>query len=255
MQIRETIAEIQFNRPAVLNAIDLDTALTLNAVLKQIRSIPDVRTVVLKGSGRGFMAGGDLSYFERANRYAPTASRRLLEPMHEAIRNLADLPCPVIASVHGPVAGAGMSLAMIADLCVAAQSARFNLAYLGIGNSVDCGASWSLPRLVGLRKAMEIALLCETLTASDAQRTGIVNFVVSDDQLAAETESLARRIAALPPTAATSVKRQFNSSFQHSLKEQLDHELSAFVRNAKTADFMEGVRAFLQKRAPHFTGQ
>lgn len=200
------------------------------------------------------MAGGDLSYFHRAPN-AALAARRVLKPMHEAVQMLAELPCPVIASVHGPVAGGGMSLAMGADLCIAAAATTFNLAYARIGNSLDCSASWTLPRLVGLRKAMEIALLSDTIGANEAHRLGLVNFLAPDETLDEQTRALAVRVAHLPPLAAAAIKRQLNASFHRSLQEQLDDELDSFVRNAGTADFKEGVAAFLLKRAPKFAGR
>jgi len=254
LQIEESIATIRFNRPEALNAIDLGAARALRSQIKEIRSTSGIRAVILKGSGRGFVAGGDLAYFKQANRNASYAARRVLEPLNEAVQTLAEMPCPVIASVHGPVAGAGMSLAMIADLCIAAKSSKFNLAYARIGNSLDCSASWTLPRLVGLRKAMEIALLCDTLSADDAEKLGIVNFVVSDDELESQTMRLASRVARMPPLAAAAIKRQLNASFQRSLKEQLDSEMTSFIINARSMDFIEGVSAFLEKREPEFVG-
>jgi 2-(1,2-epoxy-1,2-dihydrophenyl)acetyl-CoA isomerase len=252
--IRDKIAEIRFNRPTRLNAIDLEMARGLRSVLQEIRESAQIRVVVLRGSGRGFVAGGDLSYFHKADRNAPAAARRLLQTMHEAIQMLGELSCPVVASVRGPVAGAGMSLSMIADLCIATSSSTFNLAYAKIGNSPDCGASWTLPRLVGSRKAMEMALLCDTVGAAEAHRLGIVNFIVPDDELDARTDSLAERIASLAPLAVSAIKRQINASFQQSLKAQLDIELTSFVRNAGSRDFLEGVAAFLQKREAVFEG-
>ncbi|KHK59545.1 enoyl-CoA hydratase [Burkholderia sp. A9] len=254
LDIQDAIAEIQFNRPDTLNAIDVATARALLAAVGEIQGARNIRAVVLRGRGRGFMAGGDLAYFRRAPDPA-CAARRLLEPMHEAVRLLAALPCPVIASVHGPVAGGGMSLAMAADLCIAATSTTFNLAYARIGNSLDCSASWTLPRLVGLRKAMEIALLCDSIGANEAHRLGLVNFVAPDETLDEQTHALAVRVAHLPPLAAAAIKRQLNASFHRSLHAQLDGELDDFVRNAGTADFTEGVAAFLLKRAPRFEGR
>ena len=148
----DTVVHLRFNRPAVLNAIDIDTA---NAFLDACRALagdPTVRVVVISGAGRAFVSGGDLQLFRKD---AVETAAALIDPIHAAVALLATLRAPVVASVHGVVAGAGLSLAAGADLAIAAEGTRFNLAYVNVGTSCDAGASWSLPRLVGLRRALE----------------------------------------------------------------------------------------------------
>lgn len=254
LDIDAGIADIRFNRPQCLNAIDLDAAVAFRAAVVDATAHPDVRVIVLSGEGRAFVAGGDLAYFRAAGQQAPQAARRLIVPMHEAIARLSAASQPVVASLHGAVAGAGMSIAMLADIAVAADDCIFNLAYVNVGNSPDCSATWSLPRLVGLKKAMEIALLGDSVAADEALRLGLVNRVVPRAELSAQTRRLAARLAAAAPLALASTKRQLRASLQRTLPEQLDDEAASFAGNAASADFHEALAAFFEKRRPEFTG-
>lgn len=240
------IVHVRFNRPEVLNAINVEMAQAFLAVCQALAAEGSLRVVVLSGAGRAFVSGGDLSVFRQSPAEAAPA---LIEPMHTAIRALADLGAPVVASLHGAVAGAGLSLAAAADLAIAAEGTRFNLAYVNVGTSCDLGATWSLPRLVGLRKALEIALLGDTFTADEAWRIGLVNRVVAAESLEAETEALARRLASRAPIAVGHIKRLMRESFGRDLRTQLDHERDAFAACAATEDFREALAAFFQKRA------
>jgi 2-(1,2-epoxy-1,2-dihydrophenyl)acetyl-CoA isomerase len=243
------VVHLQFNRPAVLNALDRATAQAFVHACRELHADHTVRAVVLSGAGRAFMAGGDLAELHGD----PTGGAiGLLGPAHEAVVLLAELPAPVIAAVHGAVAGAGMSLALACDLVLAADDARFTLAYVKIGASCDVSASWSLPRLVGLRKAMEIALLSEPIDAAEALRLGLVNRVVPATELPAQAMALAQRLANGPTPAIGNLKRLLRTSFDHDLRGQLDAERSAFLACAASADFAEGVDAFLARRKPEF---
>jgi 2-(1,2-epoxy-1,2-dihydrophenyl)acetyl-CoA isomerase len=240
----------------VLNAIDVPTAVALrDAVRGATRDDAAVRVIVLSGEGRAFVAGGDLAYFRDAGDNAPQAAAELIAPMHEAVMALAAARQPVLASLHGAVAGAGMSLAMAADLAIAADNTVFNLAYAKVGATPDCSASWTLPRLVGLRAAMEIALLADSLDATEALRLGLVNRVVPLDELQAETAKLARRLAGGAPLALAGIKRLLRDGLDRSLSEQLAAEQAAFVAGAATQDFHEALRAFFGKRKPVFQGR
>jgi 2-(1,2-epoxy-1,2-dihydrophenyl)acetyl-CoA isomerase len=243
------IARLQFNRPAQLNALDRATAQAFAQACRDLASDHSVRAVIIDGAGRAFTAGGDLAEL----RADPTgAAIGLIGPMHEAIVLLAEMRAPVIASLHGAVAGAGMSLALACDFAIAAEGTRFTLAYASIGTSCDLSGSWSLPRLVGLRKALEIALLSEPFDAAEALRLGLINRVVSAAELEAQTLALARRLASGPALAIAQLKRLMHISFEHDLRGQLDAERAAFLRCAATHDFAEGIDAFLAKRAPKF---
>ena len=243
------IAHIRFNRPASLNAIDVPLALAFHEGCRRIADDPLARVVVLSGEGRAFMAGGDLA----AMAVDPQGvARQLIASMHGGIEILAGLPAPVIASLHGAVAGGGLGLALACDLAIAAEGTRLNLAYPKIGTSSDCATSWALPRLVGLRKALEIALLSEPIEAQEALRLGLLNRVVPADRLQSETLALARQLADGPREALARLKRLIRDAGQRDLPAQLDAEAESCVACAGTADFAEGVAAFLQKRAPRF---
>lgn len=255
LSIAEGVASIRFQRPGVLNAIDVPTAIALRDAVWAAIGDAAVRVIVLSGEGRAFVAGGDLAYFRDAGDNAPQAAAELIGPMHEAVLALADCRQPVLASLHGAVAGAGMSLAMAADLAIAADDAVFNLAYAKVGATPDCSASWTLTRLVGLRAAMEIALLADSLSASEALRLGLVNRVVPLGQLQDETARLAHRLAGAAPLASAGIKRLLREGLDRSLPEQLAAEQAAFVAGAATQDFHEALDAFFGKRKPVFQGR
>lgn len=245
------IAHLRFNRPPSLNALDSAMAKTLLAATEELARDKSVRAVVLSGEGKGFMAGGDIGQMKTDPQAIP---RDLIDPLHAALSNLASLDAPVIASVHGVVAGAGLSVMLSADLAIAAEGTRFVLAYLNLGASCDGGSSFALPRVVGLRKAMEIALLNETFDAAEALRLSLVNRVVPAVELAAETNKLAQRLANGPTLAVGRIRRLMRQSFSSDFATQLDAEKDAFAASTTTRDFAEGVRAFLEKRPPRFEG-
>ena len=245
------IVRLHFNRPAVLNALDRVTAQAFVHACRDIAADHSVRAVIVGGSGRAFMAGGDLAELRADPTGAPLA---LIGPMHEAIVLLAEMRAPVIASLQGAVAGAGLSLALACDFALAAEGTRFTLAYVNIGASCDLSGSWSLPRLVGIRKAMEIAMLGEKFDAAEALRLGLVNRVVPAAELEAQTLELAQRLERGPAAAIAQLKRLMRTSFEHDLRGQLDAERSAFLACAATADFAEGLDAFIAKRPPNFGG-
>jgi 2-(1,2-epoxy-1,2-dihydrophenyl)acetyl-CoA isomerase len=244
------VAHIRFARPAALNAIDLELAEAFRDAVAAVP--PTAGALVLSGEGRGFMAGGDVQAMRAAGEDAPALTARIIDAMHPAILALAALPCPVIASVQGPAAGAGLSLALGADLLIAAEDARFTLGYLGIGAPPDCGGSHALLRHLGLRRAMGFALLGETLDANAALALGLAHRVVRRDALEAETAKLAQRLAAGPRGAIAATKRLLRAAAETPLAAQLDAEREAFLASAATPDFREGVAAFLERRAPRF---
>ena len=246
------IATLQFNRPESMNALDLPTSQALLTAVKTIAQDGGVRAVLLKGSGRAFVAGGDLALL-RAN--PVEGAKVLLEPLNEALTVLQGLDAPVIAQVHGAAAGAGLSLMLMCDFVLAAEGTKFNLAYINLGTSCDVGASWALPRLVGLRHALEIALLGDTFGTDDALRLGLVNRVLPAAELDAATQALAERIAAGPTVAYGHMRRLMRSSFDRGLPEQLAAEAASFDACAHTQDLREGIEAFFGKRRPRFGGR
>lgn len=245
------IAHLKLNRAQQGNAIDLPLARAFRDACSAISTDPGVRVVILAAEGKNFGVGGDLAALRSGG---VAAANEIIGPMHDALRMLAEMDAPVVARLQGNVAGGSMSLALACDLAIAAEDTRFNLAYVRIGASCDLSASWSLPRLVGLRNAMAIALLGDSIDAAEALRLGLVNKVVPADKLDETVSQVAQRLAAGPTRAIGRLKHLMRDSLQRTLDAQLDAERDAFVASAGTADFAEGIDAFFAKRPASFSG-
>ncbi len=245
------VATLMFNRPEAMNALDVATAQAFHAACRALATDAGVRCVVVRGEGRSFGVGGDLAAMVGD---ATGVADKLIESMHAGVQLLATMDAPVIASLHGAVAGGSMSLAAACDLAIAAENTTFNLAYARIGASSDLSSSWHLPRLVGLRNALQIALLSDSFSATEALRLGLVNRVVPAADLEHETMALARRLASGPTLAYGRLKRLFRQSFENDLPAQLDAESEQFRASTRTRDFAEGLTAFFAKRPPAFEG-
>lgn len=254
LSVDRGVATISLNRPQVLNAMDGEMMQQLRPIAESVQRDPAVRAVVLRGEGPAFMAGGDVSVFHSRLKELPELIVHWGREMHFAFLALRRMGKPVLASVHGAVAGAGFSLMCAADLAIAAADTRFTLAYANIGASPDGGSTHFLPRLVGYRKAMELALLPDRFDAEAARALGLVNWVVPGDELAGETAKIARRLADGPTSAFAETKRLMNRSLETAIETQMEEELQAFARCARTADLKEGVSAFVEKRKPVFKG-
>ena len=253
------IARITLNRPDVLNALNDELCEALDTTLAHVEREPETRVVVLQGAGGYFMAGGDLRSFHGLLERTPEERRQHFETMidrvHRIIRIMRRMPQPVIARVDGAAGGFGLSLVLACDLAIASADSIFTMAYCRIGTSPDGSSTWFLPRTVGAKKAMELALLGDRFGAREAGRLGIVNRVVSPHRLDEEIEALARRLAAGPARAYANTKRLLGASGHTSLEEQLQAEGEMFADCAATEDFAEGIRAFVEKRRPTFTGR
>jgi 2-(1,2-epoxy-1,2-dihydrophenyl)acetyl-CoA isomerase len=246
------VAHIRFNRPQALNAIDVEMAEAFYKACKQVATDPLVRAVWITAAGRAFMAGGDISAMARN---PETIAQDLITNMHGALRVLAQLDAPVVASVQGAVAGGGLGLVLGgADLIVAAEGTKFGIAYPLIGASCDCSTSWALPRIVGLHKALELALLGDTVDATQALTLGLCNRVVPAAELDEVSETLVTRLASGPTRALGKLRRLVRASVNTSFDVQLDEEAKGFCACATTADFKEGVDAFISKRKAFFQG-
>jgi len=250
------VATITLNRPDALNALNRELTLGLRDAVFSAENDAAVRCLVIRG-GEHFMAGGDLKWFHQLVKGAEPARLRVhfeafISEVHPLIVSLRRMPKPVIASVRGAAAGFGMSLMMACDLAIAADSAYFTLAYTSIGVSPDGGSTFALPRTVGPKKAMEIALLGERFDATTAERLGLVNRVVPAATLDEETAKLAARIANGPSAAYARTKALLNGSLEHSLETQLQREAEAFAQCASEPDFSAGLLAFLEKRKPQW---
>jgi 2-(1,2-epoxy-1,2-dihydrophenyl)acetyl-CoA isomerase len=256
---RDGVATITFNRPQVRNAIDQDKIWMLQEALATLELDHDTRVIVLTGAGDHFLAGGDVTFFEKSLTWSAEERRRQFEAVvlriNPVMLTLRRMPQPVIASVRGAAAGWGVSLVMASDLAIAAEDARFVFAYTLIGACPEGSGSYFLPRTLGAKKAMELALLSERVGAAEALQLGLVNRVVPGAQLEEATHELALRLAAGPTLAYGITKRLINRGLSNTLEMQLQAEAEAFAECATTEDFAEGVRAFLQHRKPSFAGR
>jgi 2-(1,2-epoxy-1,2-dihydrophenyl)acetyl-CoA isomerase len=248
------VARVTLNRPEAGNALDPSLAAALADAAEALHGRDDVRVAVLAAAGPMFCVGGDLVFMAAAGEDVGSAVHALATDFHRAIEALATLPAPVLTVVQGVAAGGGMGLVTVADLVLAGASARFTMAYTAAGLSPDGGTTYALPRLVGRRRAAELALLNERLDAQQARELGLVSRVVPDADLAAEADALAARLAAGPAGAYAAVKRLLAAADAATLPEQLAAEADAIAANAGSADGREGVAAFLEKRPPAFGG-
>ena len=261
LDIADGVATLTLNRPAVLNALNNALGEALEKALTQVEKDAAVRVVVIKGAGDAFMAGGDIGYFQR--KLAEHADRTHLKPVIAELVGRAQrlalilrrMPKPVIAAVHGGCAGFGLSVMLACDLAIAADHAKFTLAYVHLGTTPDGGASFHLPRIVGQKRAAEIALLGDRFGAVEAERWGLVNQVAPLAELEARTAKLAGRLARGPAQAYARTKALLNASNGNDLQAQLDAEAESFASSAITDDFAIGVNAFLEKKPPAFTGK
>ena len=253
LSVEGGIATIALNRPHVMNAMDGEMMRQLRPVTEAVEKDAAVRAVVLRGEGAAFMAGGDVAVFHQHLAELPELIVTWGREMHAAFLALRRMGKPVLASVHGAVAGAGFSLMCAADLAIAAVDTRFTLAYANIGASPDGGSTYFLPRLVGYKKTMEMIMLPDRFDAETARLHGLVNWVVPNEKLPAETMRIAQRLAAGPTRAYAEAKRLVNQSLDP-LDAQMEEELQAFSRCARGADLKEGVTAFVEKRKPVFRG-
>jgi 2-(1,2-epoxy-1,2-dihydrophenyl)acetyl-CoA isomerase len=254
LHVEARVAFVTFNRPERLNAIDLAMARALREVVEGLSSRDDVRAVVVRGAGAAFVAGGDITLFGGDREAAAATISELIDHFHAATVGLQRLPAPVIASVNGAAAGGGFSLALGADIRIAADTATFTPAYLRLGTSPDGGGTFFLPRLVGASKALEIFLLGGMYSAADALHLGFVNRVVPAADLERETAQLAAAIARGAMPAVARAKALMIGCDLDALERQLKAEKEAFLTCVRSRDFEEGVAAFLSKRPPRFTG-
>jgi len=240
------VATLTFNRPGAFNALDVELAEALRDSCRALSTDDAVKVVVLRGAGRAFMAGGDLN----AMRESPIdALNQLIPPVHEAVELITAMPKPVLAVVHGAAAGAGLSIALAADFVLMAESARFSFAYSDIAASGDAGITWSLPRLLGLRRALQIAMLGGAITPQQALDWDLITEVVPADALDERTDALAAQLAARPTYALGRIKQLLRTSSEYSLNEQLQREHQAFLDCAGQPAFVQAVENFFSRRS------
>lgn len=246
------IARLSLNRPQAGNAMD-------GAMIRELRDAAHAiakaqpRAVILSAKGKQFCSGGDLRSFEELGPVIRDELRELTLIYHEAVTVLTSLDAPLIAAVQGPAAGAGLSLVCMCDFAVAASQAVFTAAYTRVGLSPDGGLSYHLPRIIGLRRALDLVLTNRFFSAGEALELGIVNEVVTAERLEARTTELAAQLASGATAALGQSKRLLRSSMDRDLAQQLEQESLGFASIAATADAAEGRAAFLEKRPPVYT--
>jgi len=256
LRIEDGVAEITLNRPDRLNAWNAQFGDELREALLKDAGQDSVRSVLITGAGRGFSSGADLKEMleQGAAGEIPDVGEMLRTRYHPIIKGIRELPKPVVAAVNGPAVGIGCSLALACDLIWAAESAVFGLAFVNIGLVPDGGSTFLVPVAAGKARALEMALLGEPIPAARALEWGLINRVVPDDKLIEEARDLARKLAQGPTRSYANSKRALNNSFLKIMDEQLDLEADMQGQMVKTADVIEGVSAFVEKRDARFTG-
>ena len=254
--LSDNIATVTLNRPDVLNAVNETMGRELLAALKAAGQDDEIRCLIITGRGRAFSAGEDIQdlrgQYERGEN--PRLGQRLLYKYNPIIRSIRQTPKPIIAAINGVAAGAGAGIAYACDIRTAADTAKFIQAFLRVGLAPDSGTSFFLPRLVGLAKALELSLTGDELTSKDAERLGLVAKVVPADQLIPTTREIATKLARGPTKAIGLTKRALNKSVGSDLEGVLEYESYLQEIAGATADHIEAVRAFFEKRKPSFKG-
>jgi 2-(1,2-epoxy-1,2-dihydrophenyl)acetyl-CoA isomerase len=260
--LNDGVLTLTLNRPDVLNALNAPLLAELRTALNAAATDPNVGVLVLRGAGRGFCAGGDLRSGATERPAGGDEGLDGFEAWSASLRDVMEVsrmihrfPVPTIASLHGPAAGAGLSLATACDLRIAATNASFTTAFIKVGFSGDFGITYFLTRLVGTAKARELMYLSDKVGAAEALRIGLVQRVVADDELSAATREIAGRIASGPRVAYRYMKRNLNVAEEGALETVLDTEALHLTRTRYTEDHREAARAFAEKRPPAFKGK
>lgn len=249
------IATITLNRPEAFNALNMQLAREFHEAVVTCSEDQAVRVVVVTGNGKAFCAGGDVKGFCDRIETIGTHVKLLTTELHGAVSRLVRMAKPTITAVNGVAAGGGLSLALAGDLVLATASARFTMAYTQIGASPDGSSSFTLPRLVGVKRALELTLLNPVLTAHEAMEWGLVNRVFADDTFHQEVRHIASQLAQGPTLAYGRAKALFYGSSSETLETQMEHEAQLIAASGHTADFREGIFAFAEKRQPTFQGR
>ena len=256
LEMRGSICLLTLNRPDRLNALTVQVAREFNAAVSEARE-RGARVIVLTGSGRAFCAGGDLREMQEIAGREGRVEAFFDEPLrilNESILLIRQTPVPFIAAVNGVASGGGCNLALACDLVIAAESAKFNQAFVKIGLVPDCGGTFMLPRLIGLKRATELMFTGDLITAAQAAEMGMINSVTTDGELMSQVMAMAEKLAQAPTAAIGQIKKLLEASAVNDYGSQLDNERQAQIESGKTKDFTEGVAAFLEKRPPRFVG-
>jgi 2-(1,2-epoxy-1,2-dihydrophenyl)acetyl-CoA isomerase len=255
-EMHGSICLLTLNRPDRLNALTVEVAHEFSAAVREALE-KGARVIVLTGAGRAFCAGGDLREMQEIAGREGRVEAFFDEPLqilNEAILLIRRTPVPFIAAVNGVASGGGCNLALACDLVVAAESAKFNQAFIKIGLVPDCGGTFMLPRLVGLKRAAEMMFTGDLITAQRAAEMGMINSVAADGELMSQVMAMAEKLAHAPTAAIGQIKQLLEASALNDYGSQLDLERQAQIQAGQTKDFTEGVSAFLEKRPPRFVG-
>lgn len=249
------IARLTLNRPKAGNAIDVPLARALMEAAIEVDEDESIRVVTLTGAGKLFCGGGDVAAFADAGERFSALLKELTAYVHSAVSRFSRMAKPLVTIINGPAAGAGFNLSLLGDIAIAAQSAHFTTAYTGIGLTPDGGATWLLPRLVGLRRAQEIILLNKRVSAVEAAEIGMITKAVPDEELAAQADAIAAKLAEGATRALGRTRNLLANGVGASLEEQLEAESRSIAASGRDAEGREGVAAFLAKRKPDFRAQ
>tara|TARA_B100001758_G_C18201959_1_gene500328 strand:- start:27 stop:797 length:771 start_codon:yes stop_codon:yes gene_type:complete len=252
-EIIDGVGKITLNRPEKFHSVIRELALELQEVLDKCQKDNNIRAVLITAQGKAFCAGQDLAEATAPN--SPNITRIIQEHYNPIIRKIRNLEKPVIAAVNGVAAGAGASIALCCDIVVAKESATFIQAFSKIGLIPDSGATYFLPRLIGMQRTAAIMMTADTITAKEAVKMGMIYKSIPEDEFENESWRLVSKLAAMPTKGIALTKRLLNASYENNLEEQLKMEENFQNIAAGTDDFQEGVNAFLKKRKPNFTGK
>lgn len=252
-EIKNSIATITLNRPQKYNAFNREMALLLQEKLDQCKMDAQIRCVCITGAGKAFSAGQDLD--EVADPHGPLLTTILTSHYNPIVRKIRQLQKPVVAIVNGVAAGAGANIALCCDIVIATKSASFMQAFSKIGLIPDSGGTYFLPRLIGWQKAAALMLLGDKIAAEEAERLGMIYKFFDDDCFEQEAQKIAASLAGMPTKGLALTKEALHQSFHHNLEEQLHAEALLQEQAGRTADYKEGVEAFLEKRKPNFKGE
>ena len=252
---KDHLAHITLNRPKSGNALDDQMTTDLGLAMLNCDESTNIRAVLLNGAGKTFCVGGDLKHFAQHLDNLPFHIKNMITHLHAAISRMARMQAPIVAVAHGNVAGAGLSLLAAADITIAAESSTFTMAYTAVGLSPDGSATFFLPRLIGQKRALEMALTNRRITAQEALDWGFINRIVPDDELITEAVNLAAKLAAGPTKAFGAAKKLLRQSLNETLETQMEHEARLIAEMTRTSDFAEGVTAFVEKRPPEYIGE
>jgi 2-(1,2-epoxy-1,2-dihydrophenyl)acetyl-CoA isomerase len=252
LEIDHAVAVITLNTPERANVLDLAMARALVAAVQAIAINQSLRAVLITAEGKHFCAGGDIKVFAEASRPLPDILQEVLDPIHEAMKMLTLLPLPIVCAINGPVGGGGIGLGLCGDIVLAAESMKLRGGYSAIGLTPDVGSSWFVTRRAGAAKAKAIFLTNRALTAAECREIGLVDEVYPDHELAHHARKLALQLAQGPRHAQSRIKALVESAQHHGLHAHFDHERESMLASGATDDAREGIRAFIEKRAPNF---